>query len=59
MILPFLLRERISANLDVMMSDTIEVKVNLMASRKIKQKFNKVQEETPRRCTVIDFSNLK
>jgi hypothetical protein len=36
-----LLRERRSANLDAMMSDTIEVEVNLMASGKIKQSFNR------------------
>jgi hypothetical protein len=36
-----LLRERRSANLGTMMSDTIEVKVNLMASGKIKQNFDR------------------
>jgi hypothetical protein len=36
-----LLRERRSANLDAMMSDAIEVEVNLMASGKIKQSFNR------------------
>jgi hypothetical protein len=35
-----LLRERRSANLDAMMSGTIEVEVNLMALGKIKQIFN-------------------
>jgi hypothetical protein len=36
-----LLRERRYANLDTMMSDTIKVEVNLMASGKIKQSFNR------------------
>jgi hypothetical protein len=36
-----LLRERRSSNLDAMMSDIIEVEVNLMASGKIKQNFNR------------------
>jgi hypothetical protein len=36
-----LLRERRSENMDSMMSDVIEVEVDLMASGKIKQKFNK------------------
>jgi hypothetical protein len=36
-----LLRERRSTNLDAKMSDAIEVKVNMMASGKIKQRFNK------------------
>jgi hypothetical protein len=36
-----LLRERRSTNLDAMMSDAIKVEVNLMASGKIKQSFNR------------------
>jgi hypothetical protein len=36
-----LLRERRSTNLDAMMSDAIEVEVNMMASGKIKQRFNR------------------
>jgi hypothetical protein len=36
-----MLRERRSANLDAMMSDAIEVEVNLMASGNIKQSFNR------------------
>jgi hypothetical protein len=36
-----LLRERISTNLDAMMSDAIEVEVNMMVLGNIKQRFNK------------------
>jgi hypothetical protein len=36
-----LLRERRSANLDTMMSDAIDVEVNLIVSIKIKQSFNR------------------
>jgi hypothetical protein len=36
-----LLRERRSTNLDVIMSNAIEVEVNMMASGKIKQRFNR------------------
>jgi hypothetical protein len=36
-----MLRERRSKNLDPMMSDAIEVEVNMMASGKIKQIFNR------------------
>jgi hypothetical protein len=36
-----LLRERRSKNLDAITSNAIEVKVNMLASRKIKQRFNR------------------
>jgi hypothetical protein len=39
--LSLLLREIISASLDVIMSNVVEVKVNMMASVKIKSRFNR------------------
>jgi hypothetical protein len=36
-----LLRKRRSTNLDAIINNTIEVEVNMMASRKIKQRFNR------------------
>ena len=35
-----LLRERRSVSIDMIMNNTIEVEVNMMASRKMKQRFN-------------------
>jgi hypothetical protein len=54
-----LLRERRSTNLDAIMSNTIEVEVNMMASGKIKQRFNRGDKKTSRRCTAIDISVLR
>jgi hypothetical protein len=41
-----LLRERRSVNLDAIMSNVIEVEVNMMASGKIKQRFNRGDKKT-------------